>query len=75
MTMGFGDHIEAYAGAKNLLNWTPWNNLPAGVSYMGNTLDPFGTNPEPGVLAFDPSYVYGPNQGIRAFFGMRWNVN
>ncbi len=75
VTKGFGDHIEAYAGAKNLLNWTPWNNLPAGVSYMGNTFDPFGTNPEPGVLAFDPSYVYGPNQGLRVFFGLRWNVN
>lgn len=75
ITKGFGDRSEAYVGAKNLLNWTPWNNLPPGVSYMGNTLDPFGANPEPGVLAFDPSYVYGPNQGLRGFFGVRWNVN
>ena len=71
----FDNGLTCYAGAKNLLNWTPWDHLPPGVSYMGNTQDPFEQNTPPGELVFDPAYVYGPNQGIRGFVGLRWALN
>jgi outer membrane receptor for ferrienterochelin and colicins len=29
--------------------------------------NPFG-------LTFDPTYIYGPNQGLRVFLGVRWMV-
>ena len=74
-TKRFDNGLTCYAGAKNLLNWTPWDHLPPGVSYMGNTQDPFEQNTPPGELVFDPAYVYGPNQGIRGFFGLRWALN
>ena len=74
-TKRFDNGLTCYAGAKNLLNWTPWDHLPPGVSYMGNTQDPFEQNTPPGELVFDPAYVYGPNQGIRGFVGLRWALN
>ena len=76
--------IEVYGGMKNLLNWTPNKGTPfliAGAS------DPFDKNVQfngagqvvatpgnPYALTFDPNYVYGPNQGIRGFFGIRYTV-
>jgi outer membrane receptor for ferrienterochelin and colicins len=30
------------------------------------------TADNPHGMVFDPTYVYGPNQGIRAFFGLRY---
>ena len=33
-----------------------------------------GLPPNPYGLTFDTTYVYGPNQGIRAFFGLRYNL-
>jgi outer membrane receptor for ferrienterochelin and colicins len=33
------------------------------------------TEENPYALTFDPSYVYGPNQGIRLFFGLRYTLN
>lgn len=33
------------------------------------------TDENPYALTFDPSYVYGPNQGIRLFFGLRYTLN
>ena len=38
----------------------------------GNALP---TLDNPYALTFDPSYVYGPNQGIRLFFGIRYSLN
>ena len=32
------------------------------------------TPDNPYALTFDPGYVYGPNQGIRTFIGMRYNL-
>ena len=32
------------------------------------------TPDNPYALTFDPGYVYGPNQGIRTFVGMRYNL-
>jgi outer membrane receptor for ferrienterochelin and colicins len=57
-------NFELYAGIKNLLNFTPMQNNPYLIS---GTNDPFGVD-------FDTAYVYGPNQGIRGFFGLRYNL-
>jgi len=32
------------------------------------------TTDNPYALTFDPGYVYGPNQGIRSFFGIRYTL-
>ena len=77
-------NIEIYAGVKNLLNWTPNKGNPFIIARAN---DPFDKNVEydtsgnvqattdnPYALTFDPSYVYGPNQGIRTFFGLRYTM-
>lgn len=74
VTKGFGERTEVYGGVKNLLNWTPWNSLN-GLPYLGNTADPFEQNTPPNSLVFDPAYVYGPNQGIRGFLGVRYTFD
>jgi len=33
---------------------------------IANANNPYG-------LTFDPTYVYGPNQGARVFFGLRYS--
>ena len=75
LTHARGEKLEWYGGVKNLLNWTPWQHMPEGVRFLGNTTDPFETNPQEGELVFDPTYVYGPNQGIRGFLGVRVLLN
>ena len=77
-------NFELYAGIKNLLNFTPKRNNPFLIS---RTEDPFDKNvlydtngkvlvtPDNRYgLTFDTTYVYGPNQGIRGFFGLRYNL-
>jgi outer membrane receptor for ferrienterochelin and colicins len=77
-------NIEIYAGIKNLLNWTPNKGNPFIIARAN---DPFDKNVQfdgkgniqatannPYALSFDPSYVYGPNQGIRSFFGLRYTL-
>ncbi|CAN1490115.1 BtuB Outer membrane cobalamin receptor protein [Flavobacteriaceae bacterium] len=77
--------FEMYGGIKNLLNFTPKQNNPFLIS---RTEDPFDDNVEyesngkvkvtptnPYGLTFDTTYVYGPNQGIRGFFGLRYNLD
>lgn len=77
-------NIEIYAGIKNLLNWTPNKGNPFIIARAN---DPFDKNVEydtngnvqvtpdnPYALTFDPGYVYGPNQGIRSFFGLRYTL-
>lgn len=74
--------FEVYGGIKNLLNFTPKQNNPFLIS---RTNDPFDKNvqydsagkvlvtPEnPYGLSFDTTYVYGQNQTIRGFFGLRY---
>ncbi|MFV8368753.1 TonB-dependent receptor [Flavobacterium sp. LB2R40] len=76
--------FEFYAGVKNLLNFLPKQNNPF---LIARTNDPFDKNvvydgngqvqatPEnPYGLTFDTTYVYGPNQGIRSFFGLRYTL-
>lgn len=83
-------NIEIYAGIKNLLNWTPNKGNPfiiarahdpfdKNVDYdtNGNVIqnnDPNDPKYNPYALTFDPGYVYGPNQGIRSFFGLRYTL-
>ncbi len=77
-------NLELYAGVKNMLNWTPNKGNPFIIARAN---DPFDKNVQydtngnvlatpnnPYALTFDPSYVYGPNQGIRSFFGLRYTL-
>lgn len=76
-----GHRWEFYGGVKNLLNFTPPSNS------IARAHDPFDKNVQfdeagdviptaenPYALTFDPSYVYAPNQGIRAFAGVRFKM-
>ena len=77
-------NLEFYGGVKNLLNWTPDQGNPFIIARANDPFDrdvqfdPGGnviaTPDNPYALTFDPSYVYGPNQGIRAFFGVRYTL-
>jgi outer membrane receptor for ferrienterochelin and colicins len=77
-------NFELYAGVKNILNWTPNKVNPF---IIARAHDPFDKNVQydtngnvqatadnPYALTFDPGYVYGPNQGIRSFFGLRYTL-
>ena len=77
--------FEIYAGVKNLLNWTPNKGNPF---LIARSHDPFNKNvvfdgngqaiataENPYALTFDPTYVYAPNQGIRGFLGIRFEMN
>ncbi|MBU2938155.1 TonB-dependent receptor [Lacinutrix sp. C3R15] len=78
-------NLEIYGGVKNLLNWTPNKGNPFIIARADDPFDEnvqFDTNgaviataDNPYALTFDPSYVYGPNQGIRLFFGLRYTLN
>lgn len=77
-------NVEIYMGIKNLLNWTPNKGNPFIIARANDPFDenvqyaPNGsvlaTPDNPYALTFDPSYVYGPNQGIRSFFGVRYTL-
>ena len=77
-------NIEIYGGVKNLLNWTPNRGNPFIIARANDPFDrdvQFDNNGNvqatpnnPFALTFDPSYVYGPNQGIRTFFGLRYTL-
>ncbi len=75
---------EVYGGVKNLLNWTPGKGEPF---LIARSHDPFdkqvrygsdgqvlATPENPWALTFDPGFVYGPNQGIRGFTGLRFRL-
>lgn len=77
-------NIEVYAGVKNLLNWTPAQGNPFIIARANDPFDKnvqfdnngnvLSTPDNPYALTFDPSYVYGPNQGIRTFMGIRYTL-
>tara|TARA_B100000767_G_C19762765_1_gene536018 strand:- start:471 stop:2678 length:2208 start_codon:yes stop_codon:yes gene_type:complete len=72
LTKKWNNTTEFYCGAKNILDFTPAKNSIARPN------DPFDRDlldNNPYQLNFDPSYVYASNQGIRFFFGLRWNLN
>jgi outer membrane receptor for ferrienterochelin and colicins len=77
-----GKNIEIYGGVKNLLNFTPAANS------IARAFDPFdkgvtfneageavATANNPNALTFDPTYMYAPNVGRRAFIGLRWTLH
>ncbi|GAB4395271.1 MAG: TonB-dependent receptor [Microscillaceae bacterium] len=77
----FRGRWELYGGVKNLLNYTPPANS------IARPFDPFDTQVQfdadgqviptpdnPQALTFDPTYVFAPNQGIRGFLGLRYNL-
>lgn len=78
------NNLELYGGIKNLLNWTPNKGNPFIIARANDPFDNdvvFDTNGNatvtpnnPYALTFDPGYVYGPNQGIRGFVGVRYNL-
>ncbi len=53
-------------------NPQPDNRIPGRIVQPGGV---FSTNDNPYALTFDPAYVYGPNQGIRTFFGLRYRLD
>jgi outer membrane receptor for ferrienterochelin and colicins len=73
---------EFYGGVKNLLNWTPNKGTPFMIARANDPFDKnvafdangnvLATPDNPYALTFDPAYVYGPNQGIRGFLGIRY---
>ncbi|WP_461790098.1 TonB-dependent receptor [Pedobacter sp.] len=77
-------NLEVYAGVKNLLNFKPTRNNPFIIARANDPFDKqvqfdnngnaITTPSNPYGLTFDPSYVYAPNQGVRAFFGLRYNL-
>ena len=77
--------FELYAGVKNLLNWTPNRGNPFIIARANDPFDKdvifdsegnaVQTPDNPYALTFDPSYAYAPNQGIRGFIGLRYNLN
>jgi outer membrane receptor for ferrienterochelin and colicins len=77
-------NLEVYGGVKNLLNFKPTRNNPFIIARASDPFDrqvqfdangsAVATPSNPYGLTFDPSYVYAPNQGIRAFFGLRYNL-
>lgn len=84
ITKSFNNGFEIYGGVKNLLNWTPNKGNPFLISRAD---DPFDKNVDfdangqalvtpdnPYGLVFSPDYVYGPNQGIRGFIGVRYTI-
>ncbi len=77
--------LEIYSGVKNLFNWTPNRGNPF---IIARSNDPFDENVQydsngnviptadnPYGLTFDPTYAYGPNQGIRFFLGLRYHID
>lgn len=77
-------NFEVYAGIKNLLDWTPNRGNPFIIARANDPFDKnlafdangnaVATPDNPYALTFDPGYVYGPNQGIRGFLGLRYTV-
>lgn len=89
VTKKLKNDIEIYGGVKNLLNWTPAKGNPFLIARSHDPFDKkvvrdeiTGVIQDPGIngdpnpyrLTFDPTYVYAPNQGIRAFVGIRWAI-
>jgi outer membrane receptor for ferrienterochelin and colicins len=76
--------LEIYGGVKNLLNWTPNKGNPFIIARSNDPFNKevqFGSNGQviatannPYGLTFDPNYIYGPNQGMRSFLGVRYNL-
>lgn len=73
--------VEFYGGVKNIFDFKPPANS------IARAFDPFdrevlfdteglviSTPENPQALTFDPTYVFAPNQGIRFFLGIRYEM-
>ena len=77
-------NLQLYAGVKNILNWTPNQGNPFIIARANDPFDKnvtfdndgnvLATADNPYALTFDPSYVYGPNQGRRLFIGLNYTL-
>lgn len=74
LTFGGFKKIEIYGGVKNLLNWTPNKGNPFIIARTNDPFDKYLDVDNPYNLTFDPTYVYGPNQNIRGFLGVRLTI-
>jgi outer membrane receptor for ferrienterochelin and colicins len=74
LTFGGFKNIEIYGGVKNLLNWTPNKGNPFIIARANDPFDKHLEVDNPYNLTFDPTYVYGPNQNIRGFLGVRLTI-
>ncbi len=84
LTKSFASGLDLYGGVKNLLNWTPNKGNPFLIARAHDPFDKqvqfdeagqaMATPENPYGLTFDPTYVYAPNQGIRWFFGLRYQL-
>jgi len=65
--------FEVYGGIKNLLNFTPKQNNPFDKNVQYESAGKVLVTPDnPYGLTFDTTYVYGQNQTIRGFLGLRY---
>jgi len=71
VTKKFMNSWELYGGVKNLLDFTPNANS---INSPNNPFDVGVNTEENPELAFDPSYIYASNQGIRMFLGLRYTI-
>lgn len=77
-------NFEIYGGIKNILNHLPTKGNPFIIARSNDPFDKniskdsegniLATPNNPYGLSFDPSYAYSPNQGIRFFLGIRYNL-
>lgn len=74
-------NFEFYGGVKNIFNFLPADPLmhpddpfdrPGGKYFDSNGVARPDTNPYGYV--FDPSYIFAPVQGAKAFIGVRWFI-
>ncbi|SFF45624.1 TonB-dependent receptor [Thermoflexibacter ruber] len=73
LTKTFGNGLQIYGGVKNLLNFMPKGDV------ILRAFDPFDKTANdpvsnPNGYTFDPTYIYAPMQGMRAFVGVRYAI-
>ncbi len=64
--------MELYGGVKNIFNFLPEDPIMRPFDPFNKYVNDPVTNPHG--YTFDPAYNYAPLQGIRGFFGMRYNL-
>lgn len=68
----FKYNVELYAGVKNLLNFIPSHPILRPFDPFDQMVDDPVNNPNG--YTFDPNYNFAPLQGIRGYFGVRYNL-
>lgn len=74
MSWEINSQWQVYGGCKNLLDWTPADEVPFLIARAEDPFDQQINDPvnNPYGLSFDPTYIYAPNQGRRFFVGLQW---